>query len=353
MSDNKMYYNYNYIMSYNAFLTMIIKERGYGGTLGMKAIGIREYLRNNKQFVWLRLNDIDCQAVSGDKGKKFFSDVPKVIKGFDKQNVDIESEQTGKNEVSGGTIKINGNTAGYVMSLHLFDQFKGTDYANVKWIFLDEFIPAKSKRLTYDVADAFANMVETCARTRPDVRIIACANSIKKSNMLLYKLGFKNINDFGVYKIGKQSNGAPLVVLHYAKTSEEYKKHHAESNAGRLAKLMGYDKVILNNEFEEDNALYLDSNKKLPFNNVEYIIHTENDSFRLCRAKDFYFVRSDDIKTAYMRARITFDKKCVNQYVRLASTTLKNDLLNLGQTKNIKFENEYYKDLFYSIFIKK
>ena len=84
-----------------------------------------------------------------------------------------------------------------------------------------------------------------------------------------------------------------------------------------------------------------------------YIIHTENDSFRLCRAKDFYFVRSDDIKTAYMRARITFDKKCVNQYVRLASTTLKNDLLNLGQTKNIKFENEYYKDLFYSIFTKK
>lgn len=359
MSDSKIYYNYNKILSYNAFCTLIIKERGYGGTLGMKALGIREFLKKSgKQFVWLRLNDIDCQEVAKDKGKKFFSDVPCVIKDFELLNkADIETDEekviSAKNEIGGSIIKINGKTAGYIMSLHLFDQFKGTDYANVKWIFLDEFIPANSKRLTYDVAEAFANMVETLARTRPDVRIIACANSIKKSNMLLYKLGFKNINDFGIYKNGKQKDGSPLVVLHYAETNKAYKELHADSNAGRLAKLMGYEGVILNNEFDEDKSLYLDPAKALPFNNVEYIIHTQQDSFRLCRAKDFYFVRSDDNKTAYMRARITFDKMLVNQYVKMGSTSLKSDLHNLAQTKSLRFENEYFKDLFYSIFVTK
>lgn len=348
-----MYYSYNHILSYKAFLTMVIKERGYGGTLGMKGIGVRSFLKDKKQFVWLRLNDVDCAAVCADKGQKFFKDIPLVVKNFLPEGAIIEEGKekkiTGPHEITGGTIRINGESAGYVMSLHLFDQFKGTEYSGVKWIFLDEFIPADSKRLTYDVAEAFANMVETVARTRPDVRIIACANSIKKSNQLLYKLGFRNIKNFGVYKSGKKADGSALAVLHYVETKEGYKQHHADSNAGRLAKLMGYQDVILENKFKDDASLYLDPTKKLPFCSLEFICHTENDSFRIYAAHDYYICRVDENKEAYMSARVTFDKKLINQYVKLGSAELKKSLAAMVQTKHIRFENEYIRDIFYSV----
>ena len=36
------WYNYNVLLSYNKAVNLVIKERGLGGTLGMKGIGIRE-----------------------------------------------------------------------------------------------------------------------------------------------------------------------------------------------------------------------------------------------------------------------------------------------------------------------
>ena len=49
-----MYYSYNRILSYNAFLNFLIGERGVGKTYGAIKFVTKEFLKKGHQFVYLR-----------------------------------------------------------------------------------------------------------------------------------------------------------------------------------------------------------------------------------------------------------------------------------------------------------
>lgn len=49
-----MYYNYNKILSYNAFINFLIGERGVGKTYGASKMVVNKFIKKNEQFAYIR-----------------------------------------------------------------------------------------------------------------------------------------------------------------------------------------------------------------------------------------------------------------------------------------------------------
>ena len=63
-----MFYSYDRIRSYNAIWNFIISNRGGGKTYGFKMMGIKNFLKNGKQFIYVRrykteLTDKTCSLM--------------------------------------------------------------------------------------------------------------------------------------------------------------------------------------------------------------------------------------------------------------------------------------------------
>lgn len=343
------WYNYNVLLSYNKAVNLVIKERGLGGTLGMKGIGIREYLHTGGQFVWFRTCDVDVDEVCGHRGATFFSDLKDIGINI---NATLEGEKGRDGLITDGAIKIDGKIAGYVLPLYAWETIKGTDYAGVKWAFYDEFIPAEHKRIGFDVPKALANMCETVMRTR-DTRLIMVANSLTKSSPLLRALGFGGISDFGYY-VNKNPDKEldEMAILHYCQSPKTYKEKHAASTAGKIARLLGQEGVILDNKFETGANTYLPAGKKKPPMILDCILHGKTDSVRVYTGGingHTVYIMEDRDKLAYMRYRRTFDRKLVSQYVTLADKAYKDYILYAIQAKQVIFESEYAESVLYEM----
>ena len=53
MSDN-IFYNYDRVISYNAFLNFLIGERGVGKTYGASKFVTKQFINKNEEFVYIR-----------------------------------------------------------------------------------------------------------------------------------------------------------------------------------------------------------------------------------------------------------------------------------------------------------
>lgn len=49
-----LYYNYSKILSYNAFINILIGERGVGKTYGASKMVINNFIKKGKQFAYIR-----------------------------------------------------------------------------------------------------------------------------------------------------------------------------------------------------------------------------------------------------------------------------------------------------------
>ena len=121
-----MFYSYDRIRSYNAIWNFIISNRGGGKTYGFKMMAIKNFLKNGKQFIYVRRYKTELT----DK-TLFFDDV--------KHNFpDLEFK------IHGSTMYINDKVCGYFISLSTSQQKKSVSYPNVDLIGFDEFIIDKS-----------------------------------------------------------------------------------------------------------------------------------------------------------------------------------------------------------------
>ena len=71
-----IFYDFNKILSYNAFLNIIIGERGVGKTYGSKKYVINRFLKKGKQFVYIRRYETDLmESVGSTEDNKFFEQI--------------------------------------------------------------------------------------------------------------------------------------------------------------------------------------------------------------------------------------------------------------------------------------
>lgn len=237
MGVDIMYYNLHDLLTRNKLFNFIISMRGDGKTYSFKDWAIRDFLKNKKEFIYLRRYKSELMDLD-----KFFSDIKD-------EYPDHEFKTIGKK------FYIDNMVCGYAVQLSNALTKKSVSYPNVNKIGYDEFIIDKAHiRYLPNEVKSFLEYYETVARMRDDVRVIFMGNAITMVNP--YFVYFKIVPDT---KRRFTIKGDILVDLF---RDEEFVKAKYETRFGKLIQGTAYGDYAIENKFLNDNDDFIATRTK-------------------------------------------------------------------------------------------
>ena len=245
--EESIYYNYDRVLSYNSLLNVLLGERGVGKTYGASKLVVKDFIKKNRQFVYLRRYKTELSKST----KKFFQELNK--------NNEFPNH---KLEVKGNIFMIDDEVAGYAMTLSTAQQLKGSNFSGVYYIIFDEFLIEEGQgHYLKNEVFSFLGLIETIARMR-DIKVFMLANSVSEMNpyFLFFDLSLPYNNDIKLFKDG-------LILLQYMK-NEKYRQAKRETKFGKLISGTDYEDYAVNNKFYDENKTFIEKktgNSKFSF----------------------------------------------------------------------------------------
>lgn len=231
------YYNYDKLFSYNALINFVVAERGVGKTYGAIKTAIRDFLKNNRTFVYMRRTQVELSSA-----------LPHLFDAISANNEFPDHNF----HVDGTTLYIDDQIIGYGIALSTAKNLKSNTFTNTFTLIFDEFIIEGSSGLYLrQEVNAFFNVVETVMRTR-DFRALLLGNAVSVSNPYFdeFKIEMPYNSEFKLYKNG-------LILVNYAK-NEEYRHYKKLTRFGRLIEGTAYGNYAINNEFLSDDKHFIE-----------------------------------------------------------------------------------------------
>lgn len=119
-----IYYDYNKIMSYNAFINFLHGERGVGKTYGISKFVVKQFIKNNDEFAYIR---------------RFKTELKEAVPNFFNPLIN-NNEFTNQLSNKGNKFYCDSKTCGYAMTLSTAQNLKSTNFDKVKYIIFDEYL---------------------------------------------------------------------------------------------------------------------------------------------------------------------------------------------------------------------
>lgn len=346
-----MHYSFREIDSYGTPIRLVYSRRGLGKTFGAKLKGFYSLAVHNKRFIYVTDTLESVKELSRNRGEKFFANlmqfieegttrrtrkIREAISGLGEAIVEEdELVAQGREAIKSGVIKLGKKTCGYIIALNDFAKMKRNDFAEVRYVIIDEFIPETMDVRTLDNPRKLVSIIQTIARTN-DIIIYMLANSIRLSDPILMRLGLDNMKP-GEKRVIKDKYG-PLLAAHYV-SNDEYPEFSAKADAsvaGRFAALLKEDNLD-KNEFRETvpNGMLIPEPPKQ--SHFEFCIHGEMGSIRIHATQDHkqYYVFSDYGRNK--RCRYCLDMKYASPVVKYYPD-MKELLFTLYERGNIFFD---------------
>lgn len=246
---SNIFYDFQKVLSYNALLNIIIGERGVGKTYGMKKFCVKRFLKQHKQFAYIRRYESDLDSsVGSSQNNKFFEQI---------QNEFPDSKFNIKKSKKVRSLIINNEVCGYALPLSSADSLKSSTYENVDIIIYDEFMlkPGSTQRYLKNEPEIILDLIETIGRLR-DIRIFCLGNAISSTNPLMsyFNLSLPYNSEIKLYKDG-------LILVNYIK-NEKYREVKKHTRFGKLIENTPYGKYAIDNEMMCDNKCFIKKKNK-------------------------------------------------------------------------------------------
>ena len=232
---SNIYWNPHDLLTRNALFSFVVGNRGGGKTYGFKKWAIKTFLKNGKQFIYLRRYKTEFKDIG-----KFFADII--------QNNEFPDTEF---EVKGTNFYINGKLAGYGVALSTALTKKSTAYPLVDKIGFDEFV-IDSKVIHYmnNEVTAFLEFYETVARLRDNVRVLFLSNAVSVVNpYFLYWNIRPNPN--------KRFSRYGHMLVEYVK-NQEFVEAKYKTRFGQIIKGTNYGDYAVENIFLKDNMNFVE-----------------------------------------------------------------------------------------------
>ena len=151
-----MYYDYSKIDSYHCPIKIVVSRRGLGKTFGKLKMCTERFVTKQNRFIYVVETGEMVQELTKNNGEKFWS---ALLEYYSEQDTarkryfydhltelkveDNDEDADGYKElftrqvkarIVGGTIKINGETAGYIIDMNSFGEIKRNNFNKVKYI---------------------------------------------------------------------------------------------------------------------------------------------------------------------------------------------------------------------------
>ena len=117
-----MYYSLNRVLSYGSFLSFLIGERGCGKTYSVTKWLVGQYIKKGYQFVYMR---------------RYKSDLKKSVPTFFDSLIHNNEFPDHELKVKGNSFYIDGNLAGYAVTLSTVQDLKSSNFDMVKFIMFE------------------------------------------------------------------------------------------------------------------------------------------------------------------------------------------------------------------------
>ena len=222
-------------------ISIIIGGRGIGKTYS----ALSYMVENGEPFIYLRNTDIQLDECSGSFGNPF----KKLNKDFD-WTISVVREKKHSIIIDE---KNDNKLIGYGIALSTFENLRGVDLSDIKYVIFDEFI--ENRKLSFDQFKSFVNFYETVNRNREllgedPLLCILLSNSQSLNNPILIGYNIVGIIE-GMIRAGQKKHKTPamLIMLPESEVSE------AKKNTANYKMLKGtriYDEN-LNNKFANDS----------------------------------------------------------------------------------------------------
>lgn len=277
--NSNIFYNYERVLSYNAFLNLIIGERGVGKTYGFKKYAIKRFLNKNKQFVYIRRYETDLiESVGSSADMKFFE---QVLKEFPDHKFKITKTKKVRK------LYIDDKICGYAIPLSSADSLKSSTYDMVDTICYDEFMLKEGSTQHYlrNEPEVILDLIETVGRLK-DVKVFLLGNAISSTAPIMsyFNLTLPYNSDIKLFKGG-------LILVNYIK-NEKYREVKKATKFGKLIEGTRYSKYAIDNEFLTDSKSFI---KKKSESRFYFIFTLNNKEYGVWRDKEDFIYISDDI----------------------------------------------------------
>ena len=232
--NDELYYSPSKLLSYNKYLNFVVGNRGGGKSFAAKRWAINGWLKNRKQFVYVRRYKTEF-----DKIKTYFDD----IKDFYPEHVF---------RVDKGCMYIDDEIAGYYIALSTSQKDKSSSYPDVDKIIFDEFIidPKGVYHYVRGEVDLFLDLCETIGRDRDDMRVMLIANAITIVNPYFSYFNIKIKPNQKFTTVGEC-----CVELYKKQSFIDMKR---KTKFGKLIDNTRYGAYNIDNEFYADNYSFIE-----------------------------------------------------------------------------------------------
>lgn len=321
-----MYYDYNKILSYNAFINFLHGERGVGKTYGASKFVVKQFEKNKDEFAYIR---------------RFKTELKEAVPNFFAPLID-------NNEFQGHTLKTKNSKfyyddeiCGHALTLTTAQNLKSSNFNKVKNIIFDEYLIEEGQHYYLrNEVENFLGLIETIARMR-DVRIFMLANAVTVTNpyFLYFDLSLPYNNDIKTFKDG-------LILVQYMK-NEEYREAKRQTKFGKLIQGTGFEKYAIDNQFMLDNKNFIQKKTGTSKFSFAFIYKDEIFGIWFDYSEGKIFVSNDyDKNTPYMFSTTLKDHSENTMFINSAKkyNCWKNFIENF-KLGNVRFENMKIKNI--------
>lgn len=157
---------------------LLLGERSNGKSYAAKTVAIRDAIKKNDLFIYLRRYDLD---IKDNLCTRYFADWP-VQEATDGEYtlIDVFRKSIYLANIDETTQKIKrGKKIGFCQSLSGAEHQKSLQYPEVKTIIYEEFLP-KNAQYLYNEPDALQHHVSTIFRLRTDGKVILVGNTLTR-----------------------------------------------------------------------------------------------------------------------------------------------------------------------------
>lgn len=324
--NNSIYLDFNKPLTYNAFLTFIITERGLGKSYGAKKFVAKRFIKKGKQFVYLRRYKTELKKAMNNNG--FFKQIENdsELKNFKFSNTK-------------DTMSIDGQICGYAIPLSVANILKSSTYDNVDTIIFDEFLLDKGNyHYLQNEVEQLLDVIETVARLR-NIRVIFLGNAISITNPYFEFFNITLPYNSEVKICKKDDKGNPLILVYYAR-NQKYRDIKKATRFGQLISDTEYGKYAIDNNFLRDSKYFIRKKTKLAkfyftlklggknlgvwCDYKEGLMFVSNDYDPNCPIIFSINYEDHDERTLLVRARTSPWFKSIIEHYRLASLCFEN-----------------------------
>lgn len=279
------FYEWGKTLSYScASIIMVISDRGFGKTYGMRKTAIKSFLKDGSNFVEVVRYKNELADVQNEYFDKLIlnNEFPNHI--FKTQGNSGYIAEKPKNDE-----KPKWKHLCYFVALSGQQKAKKRTFVNVRYIIFDEFLVSNMwPGYLKDEYTEFLNLFDSVAREVPGegtkVKAILLGNSCNLCNPYFTAFGIQEEMPFGYHFYNKK-----MVLLHYVEPGE-YGEQKKQTTVGRLAQGTAASSVMLSNTFDDADKAFIGKKPKNAKFDFGFIYRGQKYGIWLDAIESLYYV---------------------------------------------------------------